>query len=144
MAIPLTPDQTRIAARESAYANSIEEKENIARVDGEFFDRVRIFENHALSNARQFMDGVHVDLVAADELETAIRREVRFALNEGANPEAVAYRHTALVASAKAAIERLERAERESEWHANRLNDPYSQYAALVSKFPTLRPPVSI
>jgi hypothetical protein len=152
MSVPLTPDQIRLtapdqirlAARIAKYSNSVEERTNVARVDGEVFDRVRVFEQQVASNARDFISDSQLELNAADELETAIRREVRYALNEGAKPDAVAYRHTTLVASAKVAIESLERAERESEWHAARLADPYAFYSTLVSKYPTLTPLIAI
>jgi hypothetical protein len=142
--IPSTPDQLRIAAREATYANSQDEKVNVARVDGEVYAKVRQYENIVLSNARAFISDKQTDVIAADELETAIRREVRYALDEGATPDAVAVRHTQLVNSARLAIAALERAERESLWHAARVADPYSYYQTLATKYRAIAPQIAV
>jgi hypothetical protein len=142
--IPSTPDQLRIAAREMAYANSQDEKQNVARVDGEVYANVRKYEQIVQSDARAFISDKQLDVTAADELETAIRRDVRYALDEGAKPDAVAVRHTQLVNSARVAIASLERAERESLWHAERCADPYAYYQTLVTKYRAIAPQIAI
>jgi hypothetical protein len=142
--IPLTPDQLRIGAREATYANSQDETSNVARVDGEVFDRVRTYERQVISNALGFIQDAQVDLTAADELETRIRQEVRYALDEGSAPDAVALLHQTLVASAREAIRSLEAAERQAAWHEAHCSQPYEKYVDLVTKYPTLRPAINV
>ena len=142
--ISLTPDQLRLGAREATYANSQDEASNVARVDDAVFERVRTYERQVISNALGFIQETQVDLTAADELESRIRQEVRYALDEGSTPDTVALRHQTLVASAREAIRALEAAERQAAWHEAHVSQPYEKYLELVTKYPTLRPAIGI
>lgn len=138
------PHQLRVMARTQDYANSTLEAETIAAVDKAVFDRVRTWEQATVQAADEFAESVSVDLTAAKEIGAALAGEVRDVLASGADPVAVAKRFEELRRNAETALAALERAEREAEWHAEKVDDPYASYSALMSKFAVLRPAIAL
>jgi hypothetical protein len=137
----LTPDAARVAARIQTYPNSQEEQAAIANIDEQVFERVRAYEQILADNAAVFHEEAAVHLQAADEIATALRREIRFSLDEGSvNAEGeAAERYNALRLMAESAIAALERADREAAWRIPGLQEPYEAFDALMAKWPLLR-----
>jgi hypothetical protein len=137
--LPL-PDVARMAARLAEYRNSTEEADTIRAVDRAVFDKVAQHEQALVANVRAFQETFAVDEAAAKDLTVAFEEEIRDQLDtrEGAMPELLE-RYAELRSMATRAIEALKRADREAEWHLAKLADPYADYAAVVSKYPSLR-----
>lgn len=138
------PHELRMLARTQDYANSSLEAETIRLVDQLVFDRVRTFEQATVDAANDFREAVTADMTAAKDIGTALADEVRTALDQGADPAAVAKRFEQLRRAAETALASLERAEREAEWHASKVADPYATYSALMSRYAVLRPAIAL
>jgi hypothetical protein len=141
----LHPHELRILAREQSYANSTSEQETVRAVDKAVFDSVRTFEEGVSAAAAEFMAAREIDLAAADELVIALRNEVKYPLMEGAGPSRdLAKRYEDLRREAEHALDELERAEREVEWHIDRNGNVYDAYVELMTKWPMIRPGLAI
>lgn len=143
--VGMSIDDIRYAARTVTYPNSEAERANLRRVDDEVFARVRLLERGIISDAQELLDNGGVELQAATKFTEAIRQDVVFALDRvDADTQTIAERYEQLRSQAEQAIAALERADRQSEWHIGRLDDPYGAYVSMVSKYPTLRPTIRI
>jgi hypothetical protein len=75
----------------------------------------------------------------ATNIERAVREEVKYPLDSArVDLKAVAERYTTLRSRAHEQIDALERLAREAEWLAEKANDPYAAYRALVVRYPAL------
>jgi hypothetical protein len=138
------PHDVRIEARLMRYPNSHAEQENVTRVDRAVWDRVRIYEDQVANAAQDFIKQQEVHTTAADELETALRQEIRFvAEDRTAVTPTLVRRYEVLRRNAEQAIAALEAAKRRAEWHREKVSDPYAAYCDLMSKFPILKPAIS-
>lgn len=135
-----TPHELRVLAREQQYGNSNLEVETVKQIDALVFDKVRTYEAAIVEAAEDFVANAADDMTAAKEIGFALAEEVRQVLDGGADPTAVAKRFEALRRDAETALGALERAERESAWHAEKLQDPYAGYSMLMQRYPILRP----
>ncbi|WP_405216005.1 hypothetical protein [Agrococcus sp. Ld7] len=131
-------------AREQQYGNSSVEVETVKQIDALVFDKVRTYEAAIVESAADFAANAGDDMTAAKEIGFALAEEVRQPLDGGADPNAVAKRFEALRRDAETALGALERAEREAEWHAEKLADPYTGYSTLMQRYPILRPALAI
>ena len=86
------------------------------------------------------MSTAAVDMDAADQLETQMRQQVRYLLEDGASPAKVARDYQLLRRDAERAIETLNRAVTMAEFHATAVRDPYKSYSDLMDKYEGLRP----
>jgi hypothetical protein len=135
----------RLAARTANYPNTETERANIARVDGEVFDRVRTHERHLLENANAFMHENTAELQAAASFSNALDEDVIYALDSrDADAGAIADRFEKLRSGIMLSISTLERLAQQADWHAAKVDDPYGNYLALVSKYSTLKPSISV
>ncbi|PZF57056.1 hypothetical protein DEJ23_08940 [Curtobacterium sp. MCSS17_008] len=138
-AVAADPEVYRIHAREESYPNSVAEQAEIKRVDDAVFDRVRIYENSLVESSQALIQrGVSLAKDATN-IERAVREEVKYPLDSArVDLKAVAERYTALRSRAQEQIDALERLAREAEWLAEKANDPYAAYRALVVRYPAL------
>ncbi|KAA6434932.1 hypothetical protein FQ330_03980 [Agrococcus sediminis] len=139
-----TPHDLRLLAREQQYGNSNLEVETVKQIDALVFEKVRTYEAAIVEAAEDFVANAADDMTAAKEIGFALAEEVRQALDSGADPTAVAKRFEALRRDAETALGALERAERESAWHAEKLQDPYAGYSMLMQRYPILRPALAV
>lgn len=138
------PEQLRINVRESAYPNTQAEKDAVKAVDQAVFEKVRVYEDHVVAVSEAFIDEQSVHLRAASEICEQLPEEITYALDRrGATADAAtAGRLKDLRSAAYAAIDALQRADREAAWHQAKNEDPYSHYVDMTRKYPMLRPTI--
>lgn len=138
-AVAADPEVYRIHAREESYPNSVAEQAEIKRVDDAVFDRVRIYENSLVDSSGALIERGAALAKGATDIERAVREEIRYLLdNTRVDLKKVADRYTALRSRAQEQIDALERLAREAEWLAEKANEPYAAYRALVVRYPAL------
>lgn len=138
-AVAADPEVYRIHAREESYPNSVAEQSEIKRVDDAVFDRVRIYENSLVDSSGALIERGAALVKDATNIERAVREEVKYELDSSrVDLKKAAERYTALRSRAQEQIDALERLARESEWLAEKANDPYAAYRALVVRYPAL------
>lgn len=140
----LNPHQVRLQAREREYPNAKAEREALREIDGEVFDRVRLFEKLAVQGATDLKAVVQERINASLTVIEQLRTEVAAPLSNGEplTPE-LAKRYEQLACDAGNARADLSRAIAESEWHEQRCRDPYATYMTLMDQWPILRPPLN-
>ena len=133
------PEVARVNARLRTYNNSEEERAAIARVDNLVFDKVRYVETFTVENATSFMDKHAQTILSAAALAEEITA-LRYDLDERtSSPEEVAERYAILRARANETRAALQRDDKESTWHEEKLSDPYATYLRIVDRYPSLR-----
>lgn len=137
-------DEIRIAARLAQYPNRHEEFENIERVDSEVWARVKVFEEGVVQAAQAHVAKHNRLRAEADELQVEIRQRVLDMADAREVDPAVAHDFERLRLRAEALAKSLDIAERSAQWHVGRCKDVYGSYAALVQRFPTLRPQIQV
>lgn len=138
-AVAADPEVYRIHAREESYPNSVAEQAEIKRVDDAVFDRVRIYENSLVDSSQALIERGVALARNATNIERAVREEIKYPLDSArVDLKAVAERYTALRSRAQEQIDALERLAREAEWLAEKANEPYAAYRALVVRYPAL------
>jgi hypothetical protein len=138
-AVAADPEVYRIHAREESYPNSVAEQAEIKRVDDAVFDRVRIYENSLVDSSGALIERGAGLVKDATNIERAVREEVKYELDSSrVDLKKAAERYTALRSRAQEQIDALERLAREAEWLAEKANDPYAAYRALVVRYPAL------
>lgn len=138
-AVAADPEVFRIHAREETYPNSAAEKAEIQRVDDAVFDRVRIYENSLVASSQTLMERGAALTRESVKVEEAVREEVRYELDRSRSDiKQVAERYAALETRAQGQIDALERLAREAEWLAEKADNPYAAYRALVVRYPAL------
>jgi hypothetical protein len=139
------PHDVRVAARAATYPNRQTETANLARVDGEVFDRVRVLETQIADTAQRFMDDHAVDVAAAGQLVVRLRETVLNPIADGRNfDQSFVRAWDILRLDMERAIAALDRASAEAPWHLSRCSDPYSAYCQTMTKFPMLHPGIAI
>jgi len=142
----MNPHDVRVAARIATYPNSTAERETIARVDREVFDRVAAHERVMVQNANEWLTAADVHHKAGDALEDALRDDVRSAADRSTArvDKDLARRYQDLKRDAERNIAHLEHLAREAEFHAARLERAYDEWLRIVSKYPQLMPSIEL
>lgn len=140
MSIINDPDGLRWAARTAQYGNRVDEDSSIRAADESVFNKVSQYEQTLVNDTNEFREETAVHLNAAEELETALREEVRFALDDvqHADTSEIAGRYQSLRAMAAQAIAELEKRDRHAAWMLERLDDPYSSFKSILGKYGNL------
>jgi hypothetical protein len=79
----LNPHQVRLQAREREYPNAKAEREALREIDGEVFDRVRLFEKLAVQGATEHKAAVQECINASLNVIEQLRAEVATPLSNG-------------------------------------------------------------
>lgn len=139
------PHQVRILARTATYANAIEERENIRRVDKEVFDRVRLNERHIIATAEvERAQAVELEKVAVN-LNADIQASILTPLRQGARwDDSFAVLAQQAQDQAQQLLGELQREATALDWHASRIADPYGTYIEMTNKYTMLRPAIPV
>lgn len=140
MSIINDPDGLRWAARTAQYGNRVDEDAAIRAADESVFAKVSAYENTLVADTANFREETAVHLTAAEELETALRDEVRYALDDvqHADTSEIADRFRTLRALAAQSIAELEKRDRHAEWLLERLDQPYEAFKSILGKYGNL------
>lgn len=131
------PDALRWAARTQTYPNRLDEEPTIRATDEAVFAKVDVYEQTIVGDTAAFRADTAVHLTAAEELQSALRDEVRYALDDAAHSDTsdIASRYQRLQAMSMRAIAELEKADRHAAWLQERLDDPYSSFKSVLDKY---------
>lgn len=132
-----TLDRLRIAAREATYPNSTVETKTVEDLERSITEKVRQHENDLVTTATFVHDGGERVLAVTDELLGEMSDLLSDVERSGADAS-LAARYQNLRGRMTQRIAELERVEREAEFHANKVLDPYGSLEKLRQKYPQI------
>lgn len=137
--------EVRVAARYLRYANSEEERENLTRVDREAWDKVRPYERHLVDTAHAEVERMQRAQREAVALVAEMRERITDAASSGreVNRE-FAKEFERLRRRAEELAKSLNAMQSGSARTAEKCDDPYSSYVALVEKWPQIHRGIAV
>lgn len=136
---PRSLDDIRLATRQATYPNTEAEHEAVAAIDQQVEAMVRGHEDSLLTAANAVMSEGDGALQAADALRGELR-ELYTDLERagaGAGPD-LAKRYQSISGRLRNRIEQLRRVQRNAEFQANKIVDPYGSLDNIRRKYPQI------
>ncbi|MCP1430436.1 hypothetical protein J3D45_002934 [Microbacterium foliorum] len=134
---PRSLDGIRLAARQAEYPNTEAEHKAVTEIDQKVEEMVRGHEESLLSAANAVLSEGDNALQAADELRGELRNLYTDLERAGlhAGPD-LAKHYQSISGRLRNRIERLRRVQRNAEFQANKIVDPYGSLDYIRRKYP--------
>ena len=130
-------DGIRLAARQASYPNTEAEIKAVTEIDQQVDIMVRAHETNLVGVAAEVLAEGDNALAAADELRGELRDLYTDLERAGVHAgPALAKRYQSISGRLRMRIEKLGRVQRDAEFHANKISDPYGSLDYIRRKYP--------